>query len=165
MSIRIVVADEAGALFYDIADRSALRSALHVSGQLTDPLAHLHERDLVSDKPGRKADRAPLHAGRRGATAHHATASEPQARRHETQQFVQRIGQSLADGVHAGGIDRLVLVCAPRFLGVLREGLPGAVSALVIHEIHKDLTHQPESALREHLTAEIEAGRLSLRPA
>lgn len=166
MSIRIVVADEASALFYDIPHGGGLqqlRSPLHVCGQIVDPTAHLHDRDLVSDQPGRKSDRAPLQAGRRGATAHHATGGERHPRTHQTQQFVHRIAEALAQAVHAGSVDQLILVCAPHFLGMLRAGLPDSLSALVIDEVHKDLTHQPESALRAHLTSEVEAGRLSLR--
>ncbi len=111
MSIRIVVADEASALFYDFAHRSELRhlsSPLHISEQLSDPAAHLHERDLVTDRPGRKCDRAPLQGGRRGATAHHATGGESHARAHQTRQFVQRIAAALTDAVHAGAVEQLV---------------------------------------------------------
>lgn len=165
MSIRIVVADEASALFYDIPGHDVprrLRSPLHVCGQVIDPTAHLHDRDLVSDQPGRKSDRAPLQGGRRGATAHHATGGERHARSHQTQQFVHRIAEALAEAVHDGTVDRLILVCAPHFLGLLRAELPSSLSSLIIDEVHKDLSHQPESALRAHLTGEIAAGRLSL---
>ena len=67
MRVWLVVADQSEARFYE------LRSHDVELGRLADPLARLHDQDLVSDRPGRKFDRAPLIAGRRGAIAHHAT--------------------------------------------------------------------------------------------
>ena len=47
---RILVADQAEALFYDLPSLDAMpHEVLHIS----DPAAHLHDRDLVSDRPGR----------------------------------------------------------------------------------------------------------------
>lgn len=163
MTLRIVVADDATALFYDLAGRSELRhlsAPLQPTEQLSDSAAHLHNRDLVSDRPGRKFDRAPLHSARRGATARHATGARNNPREHEAQQFAHRIADSLQRVVQAGLVDELVLVCAPHFLGLLRAALPPAVSALIIDEIHKDLAHQPESAVRAHLADEVAAWRL-----
>mgnify|MGYP003504929667 FL=1 len=48
--IRIVVADQAEAVFYD---SPSLQAAPREVGRISDPAAHLHNRDLVSDRPGR----------------------------------------------------------------------------------------------------------------
>lgn len=162
MSIRIVVADGASALLYDITHRSELASALHVSEQLSDPAARLHERDLVTDRPGRKADGGPLRSGRRGAAARHATNSEHSVHSHEVESFAHQIAKSLSSAINSGTVDQLVLVSAPHFLGLLRAALPASVGARVLLEIEKDLVRQPESSLRQHLRAEIDAGRLHL---
>ena len=66
MRIRIVVADQAEARFYD-TEPAEVR--LRASGQMVNPDARLHERDLVSDRPGRVFDHAAPPGGRRGAVA------------------------------------------------------------------------------------------------
>ena len=48
--IRIVVADQAEAIFYDAASLQARPTEV---ARISDPVAHLHEQDLVSDRPGR----------------------------------------------------------------------------------------------------------------
>ena len=47
--------------------------------------------------------------------------------------------------------DRLVLIAAPRFLGVLRRSLSGPTRAMVSHEVAKDLVHEPAEAVRKWL--------------
>ena len=80
MRIRIVVASQAEVMFYDMQH---IGDQLQFAGQLNDPLAHLHDRDFKSDRPGRKFDRARLTGGRRGATAHHSTGAEQHPRKRE----------------------------------------------------------------------------------
>ena len=163
MSIRIVVASEATARFYEIAHRHQLQepeAPLQLVGELTDPAAHLHDRDFQSDRPGRSFDRAPLHAGRRGATAHHATGDSSSPRVHEAEQFARRIAAALVRSDRGQPIERLVLVAAPRFLGMLRAALPRTLHERIADEIHHDLARAPLQELRAHLSAEVDAGRL-----
>ena len=59
--IRIVVADQAEAIFYDTPSLQAPpREVAHIS----DPLAHQHDRDFSSDRPGRRAERVIRRRGR-----------------------------------------------------------------------------------------------------
>ena len=156
MSLRIVVADEANARFYDLERRTDLlpgRGVLQVVGSLADPLARLHDRDLKSDRPGRVYDHAPTAGARRGATAHHATGGERSPREHEAQTFAHRIAAQLQHDRAQGAPEHLVLVAAPHFLGLLRDALPDSLRKLVIEEIHKDLVHEPGEALQVHLAA------------
>ncbi len=60
MRIRIVVADQSEARFYDAEQRDTRRRSV---GALTDPLAHRHDRDFKSDRPGRVYDHAPDRGG------------------------------------------------------------------------------------------------------
>src|SRR5262245_48767257 len=55
MTTRLVLADQAEARFYDV---DAIGGSLHRVGQMSDPKAHLHDRDLKSDRPGRVFDHA-----------------------------------------------------------------------------------------------------------
>ena len=110
MRIRIVVADQSEALFYE-TDRFDV--PLQLVGRLTDPKAHLHDRDFKSDRPGRVFDHAPAAGQRRGAVAHHGTGGERRPRKHETLLFARRIGQVLKTAHQQGDFDRLILM-APR---------------------------------------------------
>jgi len=160
MRIRVVVADQAEASFYDLQHRD---DPPQLTGHLTDPLARLHDRDLISDRPGRKFDHAPLSGGRRGATAHHATGGEESPRRQEAVGFAHRIAAQLERAQRDDEFDRLVVMAPPGFLGVLRKALPQAVRASVVAEVDKDLVHQTAAAVRSHLPDE--AFRIPLTPA
>lgn len=147
MRVRIVVADQSEARFYDLGGHNTVT----LVGQLTDPLAHLHNRDLVSDRPGRKFDHAPLTEGRRGATAHHATGGESSPRKHEAESFARRIAADLEQAHRRGDFDSLILMSGPAFLGLLRAALPEALRARVVAEVAKDLLHRGIQSVIEHL--------------
>lgn len=151
MRMRVVVADRSEARFYDTGSLSA---ALQPAGTLTDPKAHLHERDLVSDRPGRVFDHAAPTGGRRGAVAHHGTGGERSAKEHAAESFARQIAQGLEAAIREQHIDRVVLMAAPAFLGLLREALPRSVKRVIVAEVHKDLVHQSDQVVREHLPGE-----------
>jgi len=75
MRIRIVVASQALATFYDVQH---VEDKLQITTQLADPLARLHDREFKSDRPGRMFDHGPLArwpAGRRSSRRYpHVTA-------------------------------------------------------------------------------------------
>ena len=148
MHIRLVVADQSEARFYDVPGP---HNAVELVGRLADPLAHLHDRDLVSDRPGRKFDRAPLIAGRRGATAHHATGGEQSPRRHEAEVFARRVAAQLEQAHRRGDFKRLIVMSGPMFLGLLRQALPAWMRAAIVAEVAKDLVHEDVEAIIRHL--------------
>ena len=148
MRVRIVVADQAEARFFDLEPPA---TTLQVSGRLLDPSARLHERERVSDRPGRVFDRAPAAGARRGAVAHHDTGGERSARRESTVVFVRRIVAQLEQAHQQGRFERLVLMAQPRVLGMLRATLPVQLERCVVAEVHKDLVHQGDEAVRAHI--------------
>lgn len=148
MKVRIVVADQSEAAFYELEQRDMPPQFVH---QLADPDAHLHNRDLKSDRPGRVFDHAPAAAGRRGAVAHHSTGSERNPRKVEARRFARRIARALDVARRQDEYDRLVIMAPPAFLGLLREELPAAVHTLLAAEIGKDLVHEPPEALGTYL--------------
>lgn len=156
MRIRIVVADQSEARFYD-TERP--RGRLQLVGRLTDPTAHLHDRDLKSDRPGRVFTSARAGGGRRGAAAHHATGGERRPRRIQAQRFARRIATELEKARRDNRFDRMILMAGPTFLGLLRDALPTALRARVAAEIRKDLVHQDTGVLRAHLPEEAFTGR------
>jgi len=148
MRVRVVVADESEARFYDSASPDG---ALRLAGRLTDPAARLHDRDFKSDRPGRVFDHAPVPGRRRGAVAHHGTGGERRPRKHEAARFAHEIAGELDRARREDRFDRLVVMAGPPFLGALRAALPEPVRARVMAEVPKDLVHQADSAVREAL--------------
>jgi protein required for attachment to host cells len=148
MRIRVVVADQSEAKFYDLSRQP---EALELVGQLLDPKAHLHDRDFNSDRPGRMFDHAPVSGGRRGATPHHATAEDRRPRRHEAEQFARRIAAELERGQRNRDFDGLMILAGPLFLGLLREALSDGVRSIVVAEVAKDLAHQSAGDIIKHL--------------
>jgi len=152
MRIRIVVANQAEAAFYDL-DSSTGEPKF--ATRLTDPLAHLHDRDFKSDRPGRFSDHALLGPGRRGATAHHGTGGERRPRKHEAEVFARQVAGQLEHAQRNAEFDRLVVMAAPPFLGVLRKVLPDSVRLHVAAEVSKDLVNEPPASVRAHMPPEI----------
>jgi protein required for attachment to host cells len=154
--MRIVVASQAEARFYDT---SRSDGELALATQLADPGARLHDRDFGSDKPGRVFDRASTPGKRRGAVGHHATGCESRLRKHEAQLFAHRIAAALEEAHCTKSFDRVILMAAPAFLGLLRQALPPAVKQIVAAEIGKDLVHRRKLATRAHIPANVFTGR------
>ena len=157
MTLRILLADESEARFYDLESRhDLLRSGatLKPAASLTDAAAHLHDRDFKSDRPGRFSDHAQLAGGRRGATAHHGTGGERSPRKHEAVLFAGRIAEQLEQARRGDEFDRLVVMAAPAFLGLLRKALPDSVRMHVAAEVGKDLVDEPPATLPTHVPEE-----------
>lgn len=158
MRIRILVADQSEARFYDLRVREPSpplpTHRLLLVGRLTDPKAHLHDRDFSSDRPGRVFDRAPLVGARRGATARHGTGGERRPRKHEAALFARQIAAELERARRNEEFDRLVIMAAPGFLGLLRKALSPSTRATLAAEIRKDLVHEPPEAVQAHVPAD-----------
>jgi len=160
MTHRILIADEGEARCYDIENRQALaRTDLEFTPSVTlsDPIAHQHDRDLQSDRPGR-AFCGPRRPNRRGATAHHGIGAEASPRARESALFARHIVEALSLSLAHAEFDELIVAASPHFLGLLREASPARLRTAVVQEIHKDLVHLPPAALRKHLAATLAAG-------
>ena len=72
----VVVADQGEARLYLMLPPASLR----LIGRHENPAAHLHDRDLKSDRPGRVYNSAAASGSRRGAMAHHAASSRRSSR-------------------------------------------------------------------------------------
>jgi protein required for attachment to host cells len=159
MTTRLVMADQAEARFYDM---EPIGGALTRVGEMTDPKAHLHNRDFKSDRPGRVFDHAPDGAHRRGSVAHHSTGGEETPRHHEAVAFASRIVHSLETARNAHEFDRLVVIAGPRFIGMLRSAMSKPLSDLIVFEVVKDLMHETEDAIRSHLPVTVVSAKAHL---
>ena len=110
---------------------------------LVNPEARQPQRDLVTDASGRSFNR--FGPGR--ATLGH----EADAKEHDYEIFARQIAQRLNEARVRGELDKLVLVAAPAFLGLLRKNLDPHVLDLVTASIDKDLTQLRADKLRARL--------------
>jgi protein required for attachment to host cells len=148
MRVRIVVADQSEADIYELEERDM---PPHFVQRLEDADAHLHNRDLKSDRPGRVFDHAPTIGGRRGAVTRHSTGGERNPRKVEARRFARRITHALEEARRLNLYDRLVVMAPPAFLGLLRDEMPAALHAVLTAEVGKDLVHEPPEALSAYL--------------
>ena len=137
MKVRVVVADERDASFFDLAKPQApleSRGSLHNDASRPD-------RELETDRPGRRFGGA--HGSR------HAVDGERSTQRHESELFAKTVARTIDDARTRHEFDRLVLVAAPRMLGMIREALPTPCRTVVAAEIAKDFMHNDAAAIRD----------------
>ena len=131
------------------SSRAALFSAdspiapLKPLAEFDNPDARAKQSDLASDRPGRTFDR-------RGA-GRHAMELELDPKEREQLRFAKTIAEELEKGRLKHAFERLVLVAAPAFLGMLREDLGAPLRALVSLEVDKDYSTLRPEELRARL--------------
>lgn len=108
-----------------------------------------HERDLVSDRPGRVVNSA--------SGARQAYEPKIRASQHAMQSWLRAIGPSLGALLEARSNESIVLVASPRTLAQLRKALPAAVSKRVTGELPLDLAQQPLGELKKRLQPALRA--------
>ena len=140
MSVRVVVADESEASFFDVA---GIKAPLVPAGKIENVAGRLHDRDLESDRPGRG------HSSTTGVSS--ALDGERSARRTEQEHFARRVAAEVEFGRIAQRFDRLVVIAGPRMLGLLRKELSPQATKLVAAEVTKDLLHADTDAIRSYV--------------
>lgn len=138
----VVVADRAQAQLYET---EKLGARLQRVATLDNPSGHGHERDLGSAAPGRSFNRS--------AGVHQTLSQRTSLREHSAEQFAKTIARSLSRTAAAAQCAGVVLVASPRFLSSIRKALSRNVQAKVVRVIAKDLAHQPQRIVNEHLRA------------
>ncbi|MDH4072019.1 MAG: host attachment protein [Gammaproteobacteria bacterium] len=115
-SYRVVVADEFRAIFYD---RDKKFSPLREKCTMQNDAAREKLGDLISDKGGRSFDS-------NGPGRHTMAIEKDDPKTHSAVVFAKDIAERLVMDRSRGGFDQLIVVAAPRFLGVLRPALATA---------------------------------------
>ena len=159
MTTRILLADQGTARFYDLEGPDG---ELRLISELTNSAAHMHDRDLKSDKPGRIFSSAGSPSNRRGSVVHHSTGGEETPKRHIALAFAHHIVHDLEKAHAAQQFDALVVIAGPRFTGLLRSVMSKPLQELIKAEVLKDLLHEPESAIQGYLPIEVVSARAAL---
>ncbi|PTQ84055.1 host attachment protein [Nitrosomonas ureae] len=108
-----------------------------------NPSARIKQMELSSDRPGRSFD---SHGEGR-----HAMAVEVEPKEQEQIRFAKLIVDRLEQGRVENAFERLVVVAAPTFLGLLRAHFNAPLSSLLSLEIDKDYTALRPEELRTRL--------------
>jgi protein required for attachment to host cells len=139
----ILVADGARARLY--VNQGVGKGLQPVSGATHKADLHHHDRDILSDKPGRAYN----------SVGQGRSAMEPQTdwHRFEKHKFAREMAKVLDAAAANKVFDRLVLVAPPATLGDLRMELGEATRKMVTAELAKDLTRHAEQELPQHLGA------------
>ncbi len=149
MRVRVIVADQSQARFYDMLDVDAQLQPL---GQMVDPDASLQEQELTSG-PGYARAVVTDTARKVGFTPRSAF-SEPRPRKDAAMRFARQVAAALDGAYRRDGFDRTVLVAGPSFIGLLRSALSEPVRATLVAEVRKDLIHEDDETLQAYVPPE-----------
>ncbi|WP_376695917.1 host attachment protein [Wenzhouxiangella sp. EGI_FJ10305] len=110
---------------------------------MINPDARLREQDLVSDGPGRGLNRS--RAGRFSMTEPHS--QRENAEKVMAAELAGRLRQARLDG----SLNRLHVLAAPHFMGVLRSHLDEETRELIRSETAKNVSRLDAAAIRAQL--------------
>ena len=139
MTVWVLAADASRARIFQA---TSSQGALEELTDLLHPESRLREQGLVSDSPGRERD-----PGGTGHTMGH----EDDAAREEWDRFAREVSQALKTAREAGRVQRLHVLAAPAFLGLLRKHLDPGCRALVASEQDTNVTGMDAKDIRARL--------------
>jgi len=144
MNVRVVVADERQAHFFDAVKYGAPLALRH---SLENPTGGKRDSDLETDRAGRRF--GGTGGARYGAGVQaghlHGVDGERSTERHELTQFAKEVAQRIHNDRVKHEFDRLIIIAGPRMLGLLRQALPDTCRSVIVSEISKDLAqHDPD---------------------
>ena len=129
----VLVADASRAQFFTLNTES---EKLVECATLINNVGRASEQDFVADRQGRSYD---SQGGGR-----HAMEAKTSAKDHAMQGFATQVAQEVPRQLAAGDLRNLILIAAPRFLGVLRKALNEDAKAALYCEIDGEYTtHTP----------------------
>jgi protein required for attachment to host cells len=145
MNVRIVVADERQASFYDAVTP---KSPMTERGSLHNERGGKRDIDLETDRPGSRTGGTSA-AGNGGSGHHHGVTGEKSTVQHELTLFAKEVARRIETDRARNEFDRLVLVAGPKMLGLLRQSLSSPTQSMLAGEISKDILRQgPEVILK-----------------
>jgi protein required for attachment to host cells len=148
MNVRIVVADERQASFFDAVTP---KSPMTERGSLHNERGGKRDIDLESDRPGRRygGTNGVSHGGSGVEGHHHGVTGEKSTVQHELTLFAKEVARRIETDRARNEFDRLVLVAGPKMLGLLRQSLSNPTQSMLAGEISKDiLRHGPDVILK-----------------
>ncbi len=105
--------------------------------------SRLQEHELRTDTRGRAFDS--------GGQGRHAMEPKNSAKHQEAIRFAKQVCDTLSAAQGAGRYEKLYIVAAPSFLGLLRERLNPVVQNRIAGEVNKNLAMLSPQDIRQHL--------------
>lgn len=139
-NIRVVVADQAEAVFYSL---TSLKARPIEVARLADPTAREPAHELAADRQGRSYESV--------GKQRHAVGDEPDLRRQQATRFAHTIAERLETERRQRAFQQLILVASAPFRSILRGELSEAGKACIVYEVPKDLVHSHVEALLDYL--------------
>ena len=149
MRVRVIVADQSEARFYDM---SGMDAQLQPAGRLVDPDGHAREQELAAERGARGFERIAAEQSRKATFA--SRSAEPRPRKDAAMRFARQVAAELDAARRKEGFDRTVLVAGPAFIGLLRSALSASVRATLVAEVRKDLVHEDEATVHAYVPPE-----------
>lgn len=153
MKVRVVVADERQANFFDASKYGA---PLSLRASLENPAGGKKDIDLETDRPGSRFGGAfgSRHGNGPQQAHHHGVDGERSTEQHELTLFAKEVAQKIDGDRLRHDFERLVIIAGPKMLGLLRQQLPDTCKGVIVGEIPKDLAQRGEDAIRNALPRE-----------
>ena len=135
----VVVADTSRARIFSV-DTPA--SQLFETETLTHPEARLHKGDLISDRSGRD---------RNSVTGTHNLGPASDAKEDEAARFATEVCNRLEQGRIKCQFDKLYIVAAPSFLGLIRKHQTPALKKIIAGEVSKNMALKTAEEIKKCL--------------
>lgn len=140
----VVVADSEKLLIFENAGDTEI-PVFRVERKQEQDNPPTHEQG--ANRPGRYHD---------GPSPHRSAVGETDWHRLGKERFADEIADLLYRRVHAGTMERIVLVAAPLILGELRQKLHKEVAERIVAEIDKTLTNHPVHEIETILNRDLD---------
>jgi len=150
----VIAADSNRARVFELSDSG---HKLREIEDMLNPEARQMEREQVTDAGGRfgqggqggEGGPGNLGPGARGQ----AHTSEPQqsVREHEVEMFSKQLGRYLDQARNEHRFDRLRVIAAPKFLGLIRQNMSKEVEKMVEEEIPKNISGFESREVEQYL--------------
>jgi protein required for attachment to host cells len=147
MNVRVVVADERQASFFDAVTP---RSPLAERGSLHNERSGKRDIEMETDRPGRRSGGTSVG----GEGNHHGVTGEKSTVQHELTLFAKEVARKIETDRSRNEFDRLVLVAGPKMLGLLRQSLSNPTQSMLAGEISKDILRQGPAVILKSIPIE-----------
>jgi protein required for attachment to host cells len=135
----ILAADRSKARILEMRNR---QDAPVEIADFVNPAGRAHERDINTDASGRFYGKGERVQG-------HSTSTEVSAAQHEAERCAEQLREYLYHAHAEHRFDKLWIVAAPAFLGVLRDKFPKPLHAITELEVAKDVPMRTPEEIRD----------------
>lgn len=139
-NILVIVADNTRARVFH---SSSSQDPLKEKTVLVHPENRLHKKNLTSDRQGYSFS---SHGHGRKVLSNHVDPKE-----YEIKQFAREINEYLINSEANNDFDQLIIIAAPKLLGVLKKQLNSSIKKLITHELNKNIAKLSATEIRAYL--------------